>query len=77
MDGLTLLGAGSVTAMLLFYAFEDESLWLVLGFAISCALLAVYGFMKGDWSIAAVGGIWVLIALKRWQKRRLAGKPAA
>ena len=66
-----------VSAMLLFYAFEDESLWLVLGFAISCALLAVYGFMKGDWSIAAVGGIWVLIALKRWQKRRLAGKPAA
>ena len=34
MDGVTLLGAGSVTAMLLFYAFEDESLWLVLGFAI-------------------------------------------
>lgn len=77
MDGLTLLGAGSVTAMLLFYAFEDESLWLVLGFAISCALLAAFGFLKGDWAIASVGAIWSLIALKRWQKRRLAGKPAA
>ena len=77
MDGLTLLGAGSVTAMLLFYAFEDESLWLVLAFAISCALLAVYGFMLGDWAISSVGAVWTLIALKRWQKRRLAGKPAA
>ena len=63
MDGVTLLGAGSVTAMLLFYAFEDESLWLVLGFAISCALLAVYGFMPGNWPMAIVGAVWSLIAL--------------
>lgn len=77
MDGVTLLGAGAIAAMLLFYAFEDESLWLVLGFAISCALLAIYGFMLGNWPMAAVGAVWSLIALKRWQKRRLAGKPAA
>lgn len=77
MDGVTLLGAGSVTAMLLFYAFEDESLWLVLAFAIACALLAVYGILLGNWPMVAVGAVWSLIALKRWQKRRLAGKPAA
>jgi len=77
MDGVTLLGAGAIAAMLLFYAFEDESLWLVLGFAISCGLLAVYGFLLGNWPMLAVGAIWSLIALKRWQKRRLAGKPAA
>lgn len=77
MDGLTLLGAGAATAMLLFYAFEDESLWLVLAFAIACALLATYGFLHGDWPITGVGAVWTLIALKRWQKRRLAGKPAA
>lgn len=77
MDAITTLGFGSAAAMLLFYAFEDESLWLVLGFAISCALLAVYGVMQGTYPIAVVGAIWSLIALKRWQKRRLAGKPAA
>lgn len=77
MDGLTIFGFCSVAAMLLFYAFEDESLWLVLGFAISCVLLAVYGFLQGSWMIATAGAIWSLIALKRWQKRRLAGKPAA
>lgn len=77
MDGVTVLGLCAVAAMLLFYAFEDESLWLVLGFAISCMLLAIYGFLQGAWPIASVGAIWSLIALKRWQKRRLAGKPAA
>lgn len=77
MDGLTIFGFCAVTAMMLFYAFEDESSWFVLGFALSCALVAVYGFLQGAWPIAVVEAIWSLIALKRWQKRRLAGKPTA
>lgn len=77
MDGLTLFGFASVTAMMLFYAFEDESAWCVLGFAISCALVSIYGLMQGAYPIAAVEAVWALIALKRWQKRRLAGKPHA
>lgn len=77
MDGLTLFGLAAVTAMLLFYAFEDASPWFVLGFAISCALASIYGFLQGAWPFGVVEAIWTLIALKRWQKRRLAGKPAA
>ena len=77
MDALTLFGFVSVTAMMLFYAFEDESVWFVLGFAVSCALVSIYGFLQGAYPIAAVEAVWTLIALKRWQKRRLAGKPQA
>ena len=76
MDGLTLFGLAAVTAMLLFYTFEDASPWCVLGFAVSCALAAVYAFLIGSWPFAFVEAIWAVIALKRWQKRRLAGKPA-
>jgi hypothetical protein len=77
MDGLTVFGLCAVTAMLLFYAFEDSSPWCVLGFAISCGLASMYGFMQGAWPFGVVEAIWTVIALKRWQKRRLAGKPAA
>ena len=77
MDGLTVFGLCAVTAMLLFYAFEDSSPWCVLGFAISCGLASMYGFMQGAWPFGVVEVIWTVIALKRWQKRRLAGKPAA
>ena len=77
MDGLTLFGFAGVTAMMLCYAFEDESVWFILGFAVSCLLVAVYGLLQGALPIALVEAVWSLIALKRWQRRRLAGRPAA
>ena len=77
MDALSLFGFLAVFTMLLFYTFEDASHWCVLGFAICCALSSVYGFLQGAWPFGIVEVIWTLIALKRWQKRRLAGKPAA
>jgi hypothetical protein len=77
IDAVTLLGLLAVSLMLIFYVFEDASPWCVLGFALACALAAVYGFIDGAWPIGVVQSIWSFIALKRWQKRRLAGKPAA
>jgi hypothetical protein len=78
MDGLTLFGLCAVSAMLVFYAYEDVSSWCVLGFAICCALSSAYGFMvPGAWPFGLVEAVWTGIALKRWQKRRLAGKPVA
>jgi hypothetical protein len=54
MDSLTVFGLFAVTAMLLCYAMEDRSPWLVLGFAGSCALGSAYGFLQGacrsEWS---------------------------
>lgn len=75
MDALTLFGLASVTLMLLFYAYEDFSHWCVFGFAIACALASIYGFLQGAWPFGVVEAIWAFIAMKRWQKRRLAGKP--
>jgi hypothetical protein len=75
MDGLTLYGLVAVSLMLLFYALEDYSHWFVLAFAISCALASSYGFLQGAWPFGLVEAIWTLIALQRWQKRRLVGKP--
>ena len=76
-DALTLFGLVAVSLMLVFYAFEDKSPWYVLGFAIACAMGSVYGFRQGAWPFGLVEGIWRFIALKRWHKRRLTGKPEA
>ena len=76
-DALTLFGLLAVALMLRFYTFEDASTWCVLGFTLACALGSVYGFMQGRGRSALVEGVWTFIALKRWQKRRLAGKPVA
>jgi hypothetical protein len=76
-DSLTLFGLVAVSLMLFFYAFEDEGPWYILGFAVACAMGSVYGFLQGAWPFGLVEGVWTFIALKRWQKRRLAGKPAA
>jgi hypothetical protein len=77
MDALQLFAVVSAALMLAFYAFEDYSLWTVLGFATSAALGAVAAALLGAYWIAALAAIWAVIAGKRWQKRRLAGKPAA
>ena len=76
-DALTLFGLVAVSLMLLFYAFEDSSPWCIFGFAVACALGSVYGFLQGAWPFGLVEGVWTLIALKRWQKRRLSETPAA
>jgi hypothetical protein len=70
MDRLTLFGLFAVTAMLLCYALEDRSHWLVLGFAVACALGSVYGFLQGAWPFGLVEAIWALVALRRWSVRR-------
>jgi hypothetical protein len=76
-DALTLYGLVAVSLMLLFYTFEDNSPWCILGFAVACAMGSIYGFLQGAWPFGLVEGVWTLIALKRWQKRRLTGNPAA
>ena len=74
-DSLTIFGLIAVTAMLTFYAFEDASPWCVFGFAVACAAPSAYGFLQGAWPFGVIEAIWTLIALKRWQKRRLSGAP--
>lgn len=66
MDGLTLFGLFSVTAMLICYALEEKSPWFVLGFAGACALGSTYGFLQGAWPFGLVEGIWTFVALRKW-----------
>lgn len=68
MDGLTLFGLFSVTAMLVCYAFEERSAWFVLAFAGGCALASAYGFLQGAWPFGVVEAVWSLVAVRRWAR---------
>ena len=70
MDSLTLFGLFAVTAMLVCYALEKRSYWFTLGFAASCALGSVYGFLQGAWPFGLVEMIWAFVALYRWKSER-------
>lgn len=70
MDALTWFGLFAVSAMLLTYAFEERSHWFILGFALSCGLGSVYGFLQGAWPFGAIEAIWALVALRRWSAKR-------
>jgi hypothetical protein len=66
MDFLTAFGLFAVTAMLIFYALEEQSSWYILGFAAACALGSVYGFLQGAWPFGLVEAIWAFVAVRRW-----------
>jgi hypothetical protein len=70
MDALTAFGLFAVTIMVACYALEDRSHWFILGFAASCALASIYGFLQGAWPFGLVEGIWTFIALRRWHTRK-------
>jgi hypothetical protein len=66
MDGLTLFGFVAVSLMLVTYAMENHSHWMVLAFAVACALGSAYGFLQGAWPFGVVEAVWALVALRRW-----------
>ena len=71
MDRLTLFRLFAVTAMLVCYAKEDRGRRFILGFAASCALGSIYGFLQGAWPFGVVEAIWSLVTLRRWHKAGL------
>ena len=73
MDGVTIFGLIAVTAMLVFYAFEERHARFVLAFAGACGLASVYGFLQGAWPFGVVEAIWALVALRRWRQRTAVG----
>ena len=66
MDRLTLFGLFAVTAMLVTYALEKLSPWLVLAFAAACWLGSAYGFLQGAWPFGIIEAIWGAVAVYRW-----------
>lgn len=67
MNPLTIFGLFAVSAMVICYALEDRSPRFVLGFAASCVLASVYGFLQGAWPFGIVEAIWSLLAMRRWR----------
>ena len=77
LDGLTLFGLLSLSAMLVFYALEQRSHWVVLAFAGGCVAASVYGFLQGSWPFGVVELIWAAAAFKRWLSLRHASPAQA
>jgi hypothetical protein len=69
MTALSAFGLFAVSAMVITYALESRSRWFILGFAASCVLGSIYGFLQGAWPFGIVEAIWSLIALGRWWKK--------
>ena len=66
MDSLTAFGLFAVTAMLVCYSLERRHAAFILGFAASCCLGSIYGFLQGAWPFGVVEAIWSLVAARRW-----------
>jgi len=66
MTPLSVFGLFAVSAMMISYALESRSRWFVLGFAASCVLGSIYGFLQGAWPFGLVEAVWSLVALRRW-----------
>lgn len=71
MDRLTSFGLFAVIAMLVTYALESRSRWLILAFAGACVLGSIYGFLQGAWPFGLVEAIWSLVAVHRWWLSRI------
>jgi hypothetical protein len=77
LDGLTLFGLLSLSAMLVFYALEHRSHWFVLAMAAACIAASAYGFLQGAWPFGVLELIWAGIAFKRWLSLRHASPTQA
>ena len=63
---LTAFGLFAVTAMIVCYELEGRNPWFIFGFAISCFLGSVYGFLQGAWPFGIIEAIWGAVAVYRW-----------
>jgi hypothetical protein len=70
MNLLTIFGLFAVTSMMLCYALENRSHWFILGFAVSCVMASVYGFLQGAWPFGLVEAVWSVIAVQRWRNQK-------
>jgi len=71
---LTAFGLFAVAAMIVCYELEVRSPWFILGFALSCWLGSVYGFLQGAWPFGIAELFWGALAMRKLLKRRSKGK---
>lgn len=70
MHLLTLFGLFAVSAMLITYALESRSVWMILAFAGACLLGSAYGFAQGAWPFGLVEAVWAVVAAVRFWNQR-------
>jgi hypothetical protein len=73
IDALTVFGLVSVVGCLVCYALEARANLWTLGFAVTCAMASVYGFLQGAWPFGVVEIAWTVVALRRWWMGRAPG----
>jgi len=61
--------------MLLCSTLEKRSPWFIVGFAVSCALASLHGFLQGAWPFGLVESVWALVALRRWKSAAVGPEP--
>ena len=66
---LSVFGAASVTAMMIFYALESRHRAYTLAFACACFASSAYGWLAGTWPFGVVEVIWGVVALRKWSVR--------
>jgi hypothetical protein len=67
---LTIFGSIAVSIMLASYWLEPRSRWFVLLFAGGSAATAAYSGLAEVYPITVIEGLWALVALHRFAKRR-------
>jgi hypothetical protein len=67
---ITLFGAVSLGAMVVFYALEPRGRGFIFAFAVACRLSSAYGFLAGAWPFGVVEFVWAGVAARRWQARK-------
>lgn len=70
LDGVTLFGLAAVVAMLVTYALEERHAGFVLAFAAACVAGSAYGFLQGAWPFGLAEGVWAIVAVRRFWKKR-------
>jgi len=70
---LSTFGLIAVTAMIVCYELESRSTGFILGFAISCWLGSVYGFLQGAWPFGIAELFWGSLAFRKWHSSRKRG----
>lgn len=66
MNGAALFGLAAIVAMLVFYTLANRSPFFILAFALACWIGSAYGFVHWPWPFGMVGGIWGLVAMRKW-----------
>ena len=66
---LALFGSVAVAIMFVSYWLERRSKWMVLVFALGCAMTAAYSGLVSAYPVTVIEGLWALVALRRFAQR--------